>query len=516
MGYKGNAIVAARLSRKHRSGQGIGIDTQDSYSREFAERDGWNVIAVVADTKSGTVAPWDRKNLKQWVTEPDKLALYDVIIAYATDRVSRGDQEDFTRIEHWATAHGKRIIIVDGPQYPARDDADYWRWQAEKRLARQEWEQIRERNGRFQRQIIARGKLVGGAPWGYEITGDEYDKTIVPSELGRKWVPRILDRCIAGDSLADIAAWLDSEEVPTAARLAAEKHGKAHTAGGWHPRVIGAIIRNTTYMGYRRSEAGKLLLRCEAIVDSGTWKQANEALAGRPKRGPVVDRNRALCSSVLFCADCGGESPMYKIRSGGREITYYRCTGRGSSRKGCGNNIRVEVVDSLVCDAMETLNAPVMRQVFTPGNDHSAELADVQFRLKQLGAEDLDDEEYDRRLAELRTERDRIRELPIDPGRVDWIDTGETYARKWESLDGLGRNDWLRSVARAWVSRQGHIPALAAAGPMTIQDIPRVLVRQAGDITLSIILGSLSSSAAPALRPFPAAFSPGGRTRGSA
>ena len=214
MGYRGNAIVAARLSRKHRSGQGIGIDTQDSYSREFAERDGWNVIAVVADTKSGTVAPWDRKNLKQWVTEPDKLALYDVIIAYATDRVSRGDQEDFTRIEHWATAHGKRIIIVDGPQYPARDDADYWRWQAEKRLARQEWEQIRERNGRFQRQIIARGKLVGGAPWGYEITGDEYDKTIVPSELGRKWVPRIFDRCIAGDSLADIAAWLDSEGVP--------------------------------------------------------------------------------------------------------------------------------------------------------------------------------------------------------------------------------------------------------------------------------------------------------------
>lgn len=168
-------------------------------------------------------------------------------------------------------------------------------------------------------------------------------------------------------------------------------------------------------------------------------------------------------------------------------------------------------MDSLVCDAMETLNAPVMRQVFAPGNDHSAELADVQLRLKQLGAEDLDDEEYDRRLAELRAERDRIRELPIEPGRVDWIDTGETYARKWESLDGLGRNDWLRSVARAWVSRRGHMPALAAAGPVTIQDRPRVLVRQTGDITLSVILGSSSSLAASALR----AFSGGLLTRGT-
>jgi hypothetical protein len=144
-------------------------------------------------------------------------------------------------------------------------------------------------------------------------------------------------------------------------------------------------------------------------------------------------------------------------------------------------------------------------------NNHSAELADVQLRLKQLGAEDLDDEEYDRRLAELRAERDRIRELPIEPGRVDWIDTGETYARKWESLDSLGRNDWLRSVARAWVSRQGHMAALAAVGPMTIQDRPRVLVRQAGDITLSIILGSLSSLAPSALRAFPMASSPGER-----
>jgi hypothetical protein len=56
------------------------------------------------------------------VTDPEKIALYDVVVAYKTDRYSRGTQEDFTRIEFWATQHGKRLVIVNGPQYPARAD----------------------------------------------------------------------------------------------------------------------------------------------------------------------------------------------------------------------------------------------------------------------------------------------------------------------------------------------------------------------------------------------------------
>jgi hypothetical protein len=178
------------------------------------------------------------------------------------------------------------------------------------------------------------------------------------------------------------------------------------------------------------------------------------ALARRPKRGPVIDQNRALCSAILFCARCG-ESPMYKIRSGGREITYYRCTGRGAQRKGCGNNILTETVDDLVCQIMIGLKRPIMKIVFIPGNDHSAQLADVQFQLKQLANEDLTDEQYDAELARLRAERDRIRELPIEPGRVERVDTGETYASRWASLQtDTERNDWLRSAGvKIWAWR---------------------------------------------------------------
>jgi len=90
-----HAIDPAGLSKLQRGGQqDIGIDTQDEKSRAFCEREGMTVVGVVADTKSGTVAPWDRKNLKPWVTEPEKMARYDAVVAYKTDRWSRGTQED--------------------------------------------------------------------------------------------------------------------------------------------------------------------------------------------------------------------------------------------------------------------------------------------------------------------------------------------------------------------------------------------------------------------------------------
>ena len=214
MADRPRAIVAARLSRKQANGDdGIGIETQDERSREYVDREEMELVEVVPDTRSGTVAPWDRKNLRPWVTDPEKIAQYDVIVAYKTDRLSRGTQEDFTRIEHWATKHGKRLIIVDGPQYPARDDSDYWQWAAEKRQARKELESIQERTGRAITQIKATGGFIGRPPFGYAADGEKYSKTMVPTDDGRKYVPEIFQRVANGITLVKIAAWLDAEGV---------------------------------------------------------------------------------------------------------------------------------------------------------------------------------------------------------------------------------------------------------------------------------------------------------------
>ncbi len=445
------AIVAARLSRKQANGDdGIGIETQDERSREYVDQENIELVAVVADTKSGTVAPWDRKNLKPWVTDPAKMALYDAIVAYKTDRLSRGTQEDFTRIEHWATEHGKRLIIVNGPQYPARDDSDYWQWTAEKRQARKELEAIQERTGRAIGQIKASGYMTGRPPFGYAADGVKYRKTMVPTDAGRIYVPEIFQRVSDGIPLVKIAAWLDSE------------HVKPNSQNGvrWSPKSLSQMIRCRTYVGERKDAAGLTVLDVEPLVDAKLWLAANKRLDNAPvgRRNPS-NGEPALLTGALRCGRC--DSPMYRIRSRGRQV-YYRCHGQGPQPKGCGVMVAIPLLDAIVDDMMTDDGSWVMESTFVPGSNYDAEIAEIQLAIRDLGTRNLSDDEYDAELVRLRAERDRLRELPATPDRWDVIpvikDDGTplTEAERWRDADNAGKRQILKDhrIHFSWTDDQ--------------------------------------------------------------
>jgi DNA invertase Pin-like site-specific DNA recombinase len=428
------AIIAARLSKLGRDRrEGIGLDTQDARSREFAEREGYEVIATVADTKSGNVAPFDRKHLKPWVTDPEHMACYDVIIAYKNDRLSRGAWADEVRIRLWAEENHKRLIIVDGPQWPPRHDGDKWSWEAQADQARKEWEAIRERNMRAQAGIRANGGVVNRVPWGWQIVGEKYAKQIVPTDACREYVPQMFARCLGGESLRSIARWLDSEGVPT-------------TYGGkWSEVTVRKLIMNMTYAGRHQgtvwdSEGRKrteTILRCEPIVDMATWNAAQKALQTRPKRGPVAKTNRPLLAKLL-CARCD-DSPMYRINISGS--LYYRCYGRGAQRRGCGNMVRLDALDQMVnvrmlhwhTDQHTTLHV-------VPGKNWDAEIADAIQAIRELDPLASD---YDDKLAKLRAELADLRQREAIPETIDRIPTGQTIGQHYVSLGHDERRDYL-------------------------------------------------------------------------
>jgi site-specific DNA recombinase len=427
-------VLAARKSNKIRDHDGhevdpISIDIQDRRGREWAVRQGHVIVHVAPDVKRGTVAPWDRPNLRPWVTDPAKMAQFDGILAYRNDRLSRGCWADEVRIRLWAEEHGKVLMIVDGPQWPPRHDGDEWSWEAMAKQARKEWETIRERSMNTQSELREGGKLVGRPAFGYISAGVKYDHTIVPTEEGRRLVPEIFGRVIDGESLAVIAAWLSEE-----------------TGRPWWPRTVGTIIRNPTYMGRRcqqdpkTKKYGRTLLRCEPLVDAATFAGAGKALDARPKRGHVDPANRPMLSGVLSCPFCQ-DSPMYRLASG-----YYRCTGRGADRRGCGNMVRAGAVDAAVDRIItETFDKPVMAHAIIPGNEAqiAARLEEVKFEMRQLGSADVDDGEYDRRLAGLRAERDRVNAAEVVPECVELTDTGERYSQLWAQTAISERGPWL-------------------------------------------------------------------------
>lgn len=446
-------IIAARKSVKSvKPGsvqQELGIETQDEYSREWAIRNGHTVVETVADVKSGTVAPWDRPNLKVWVTDPDHLVRYDAILAFKNDRLSRGAWDDEVRIRQWAEDNHKVLLIVNGPQWPPRDDGDFWAWTAQAKQARQEWEDIQERCMRAQGELKQRGRLVGKPCFGYTSIGDKYNRHLIPTDLGRKYIPEIFRRVIDGESLNAVCKWLNAEGVPLG-----QSNGRK--GNGWWDWVVGNIIKNETYTGFRWQEYTdrtthqrvRTVHRCEALIDAGTFRLANEALKNRPKRGPSNPATRAMLAGAITCPNCD-DSPMYRIMirwAGGTRLPHYRCAGRGSQRKGCGNMVQLAGVDAAVNQIIhKTFNVPVTVKRVTPGDDHKQELEAVKLEIRQLAQVDMDDDEYDRRLAELRAERDRIDDLPVTAGSVIVVDTGEVYSRVWEALGASERGAWLKS-----------------------------------------------------------------------
>lgn len=423
-------LVAARLSQLA-DGQ-TGLDTQDAEARSWALANGHEIVHVAADRKSGRSQPWDRENLKPWVTEPDKIALYDAVVASRLDRLSRGDKRSTNAIEAWAHQHGKRLLTTDGLVFPC-EGSDGIRWDLAARLAHQEWLTTSERYRRMQGYLRDQGKLVGRPPWGLEVAPAEGGhKTLVPSEEGREYVPRIYERVIAGDSLGDIARWLETE-----------------TGRAWWPSVLAGMIKNPAYRGHRQDASGRTILRCEPLVSAATWRAANEALAGRPKRGPAVAANKAMLSGAIYCGspDCtaGPDSPMYRIWCGSAH--YYRCSGRGTNRRGCGTMVRLETADRVFDGFASAIWAGVRVTVTSviPGTDHAAELEEVADEIRQLALRDLDDAEYDAELARLRTERDRLRSLPVTPDSVQETELSESYADRWEAAPVAQRGAWLRS-----------------------------------------------------------------------
>ncbi len=112
------------------------------------------------------------------MTEPDKLILYDGVVAFRLDRLSRGDNQSTNAIEKWAADNRKVIFTEDGLQFPC-EGAEGIRWDVTKRIAHEEWLKTSERYRRMQGHLRANGYLVGKAPFGYAITGKDDHKTLV-------------------------------------------------------------------------------------------------------------------------------------------------------------------------------------------------------------------------------------------------------------------------------------------------------------------------------------------------
>lgn len=375
----------------------------------FCLRLGFEVVGTARDTVSGRTSPLDRRELGAWLKEPHR---FDAIVAWRTDRLSRGDQEDWTRIEHWATDNGKILIVANdatGIRYPARDDSDYWQWTALKRTAGAEWTAIRERNIRSQQRLTEAGSFQGRAPFGYRIVGERYKKRLEVDPLYRHVVVEVFEMIADGASLREAGLVLE-----------------AATGKKWAPELVRGMILNWAYAG-RLERNGRKYADCPAIVSESLLTTAQAALRTRSRK-PVGGRPTATPSLlVLTCGECGKK--LYRTHG-----KYYH-----RNPEGCTLSVPVALADKAVRDVLARSTEPEMEEAVVRGKKASGE----RERLKRdrLDALERDDLELVASLTEA------IKNVGEDePDTTVLQPTGRTVGEMYAALSDAE----LRSHLRGW------------------------------------------------------------------
>lgn len=345
-----------------------------------------------------------------------------VLVVWCLDRLDRrGIAESFGTKLRIEAAGGRVEFVLE----PSMDELTFavkaW-------MAQQESKRRAERVNVGLDVARANGAATTNPPWGYRTTGPKRGKMFVPAAEGRRYVPGIYQRVADGESLTNVA----------------------RTTGGkkWSVVTIASLIRNPTYRGTVLDREGNIAHRCEAIVDSGLWQRANDAIntPDKKRRGPA--KPKAMLASVLRCGECGAQ--CYRTSpSKGRTTRYYRC------RASHGLAVATWRVEAAVNRVMSTILADmeVMTNQLIPGTNWDAEVEQAKFELRHL---DFDADDYDSRHAELRAELADLKTKESVPDRWESVGTGVTYAEVWAATDDAYRGAWLKKQGfqvRLWRDR---------------------------------------------------------------
>jgi hypothetical protein len=192
----------------------------------------------------------------------------------------------------------------------------------------------------------------------------------------------------------------------------------------------------------------------------------------RPKRGASNPETRAMLSGCLVCGVCD-DSPMYRITT--KDGQYYRCSGRGAARKGCGNMVPVSVVDSKATEIIEIwFNSEILERTMVPGNAAvlDAKLQEVKMDIRQLDPDDYpDDDSYDAEMTRLRGLRDTIRDEERIPDHHTSTPTGKRYSAVFTGLPVGDRGSWLKGEGFTVDACRGEVGVRGVqddAGPVRI------------------------------------------------
>lgn len=290
------AIIYTRVS--HDKAGGRSVAEQEAECRQECERRGWRVAEVLTDNDRSATR-FATKDRPEYARLRTVLQPGDVLVVWEASRVGRSldTYVDLRRL----CIERSVLLSYSGRLYDLDDGDDRFSTGLDALVAEREAEQARERTVRAHRANLAAGRPHGRPPYGYKIVRDpDTGQAVgrVPDPLRAPLVQEAARRVLDGQSLREVARWLESKDPQT-----------------WRPGKVVRLLGNPTLAGYRTHAArtasgrrGPLKAVCEGtwepILDRDTHNDLVALFAAR-QTGPRGPEPKHLLSGIAECGRCG-------------------------------------------------------------------------------------------------------------------------------------------------------------------------------------------------------------------
>jgi hypothetical protein len=332
--------------------------------------------------------------------------------------------------------------------------------------------------------------------WGYEVD-PVYGPVVV----------EMCARYLNGETLGGIARWLRESGIPSPKNVIRQRNGKPLMDTPWSTTVVRMIMSSPAIRGAvvdtrgkpLRDSEGVVVYRAPGLVSLEVYEGVQARL--RLNQAPVKVNSTPLLQ-VAFCP-CGAPMHSTTTKRADYEYRYYHCNsshlrdGKCTARRMVAQPLEDAVFGSL----LELVgHAELTEKNLIPGRDYSEDIARIGEQIGHLSsvvaigqATGKDVSKEAGALARAQAEIQRLAALKPVPARVEPVSRGKTFRQQWESLDTVGRNEFLRSAGVRAVAGRDEMPRLGLpASPLTLGEIPRSVIIDRDDLHVVVHLGGLA------------------------
>ncbi len=338
------------------------LRSQEARCREHAAANGWTIQEVFHDVHTG--AEWRERSALSRLRADARQQRFDVVLAYAVDRLSR-KQSHLAIIAEELEQAGIALEFVT-ERFEDTAVGEFIR-NAKAFAAEIEREKISERTVRGRIERVRAGKLIpGGKPlYGYRWRDDGKGQ-LAEDPVTAAVVRHAFKAISAGASLRSVIINLNREAIPTPT-------GKGKI---WHASTLSAILHKPAYKGEaygwglrkagvqpQRFDPDKAIRLPDGtippLVDPATWEAVQKTLARNKARSIRSAKNpeaALLRGGFAKCGYCGSTIRARPTSGTKGSVAEYHCVSPTREPGSCkGHSIRAHILDKFVWERARTI-----------------------------------------------------------------------------------------------------------------------------------------------------------------